>query len=62
VPKRAELAQGLGAPGGSASRQNARTVALARRISVVRHHMWRDGTDFRFTRDEAMAAMTLRTS
>jgi len=31
------------------------TVALARRIGVVLHRMWRDGTEFRFTRDEAMA-------
>jgi transposase len=36
------------------------TVALARRIGVVLHRMWRDGTEFRFTRDEAMAAMTPR--
>lgn len=32
------------------------TVALARRIGVVLHRMWRDGTEFRCTRDEAMAA------
>jgi transposase len=32
------------------------TVALARRIGVVLHRMWRDGTEFRFTRAEAMAA------
>ena len=32
------------------------TVALARRIGVVLHRMWRDGTEFRFTREEAMAA------
>lgn len=31
------------------------TVALARRIGVVLHRMWRDGTEFRFTRAEAMA-------
>ena len=31
------------------------TVALARRIGVVLHRMWRDGTEFRFTREEAMA-------
>lgn len=36
------------------------TVALARRIGVVLHRMWRDRTDFRFTRDEAMAAMAPR--
>jgi len=31
------------------------TVALARRIGVVLRRMWRDGTAFRFTREEAMA-------
>lgn len=31
------------------------TVALARRIGVVLHRMWMDETEFRFTRDEAMA-------
>jgi len=30
------------------------TVALARRIGVVLHRMWRDGTDFRFTREDAL--------
>ena len=34
------------------------TVALARRIGVVLHRMWRDGTEFRFTRKEAMALRT----
>ena len=29
------------------------TVALARRIGVVLHRMWKDGTDFRFTREDA---------
>jgi transposase len=29
------------------------TVALARRIRVVLHRMWKDGADFRFTREEA---------
>lgn len=31
------------------------TVALARRIGVALHRMWRDSTEFRFTRAEAMA-------
>ena len=35
------------------------TVALARRIGVVLHRMWRDGTGFRFTREEAMALRTV---
>ena len=34
------------------------TVALARRIGVVLHRMWRDGTAFRFTREAAMALRT----
>ena len=34
------------------------TVALARRIGVVLHRMWRDGTEFRFTREETMALRT----
>ncbi len=34
------------------------TVALARRIGVVLHRMWRDGAGFRFTREEAMALQT----
>ena len=33
-------------------------VALARRIAVVLHRMWRDGTEFRFTREDAMALRT----
>jgi transposase len=32
------------------------TVALARRIGVVLHRMWRDGTEFRFKRADAVAA------
>ena len=34
------------------------TVALARRIGVVLHRMWRDGTGFRFTREQAIALQT----
>ncbi len=34
------------------------TIALARRIGVVLHRMWRDGTEFRYTREEAMALCT----
>ena len=33
-------------------------VALARRIGVVLHRMWRDGTEFQFTREDAMALRT----
>lgn len=34
------------------------TVALARRIGVVLHRMWRDGSEFRFTRAVAMTSPT----
>lgn len=34
------------------------TVALARRIGVVLHRMWRDGNEFRFTRAAAAAMST----
>ena len=34
------------------------TVALAWRIGVVLHRMWWDGTEFRFTREAAMALRT----
>lgn len=32
------------------------TIALARRIGVILHRMWRDGTEFRFTRAKTSAA------
>jgi len=32
------------------------TVALARRIGVILHRMWQDGTEFRFKRIETAAA------
>jgi len=32
------------------------TVALARRIAVILHRMWIDGTDFRFSNSAAKAA------
>ncbi len=35
------------------------TIALARRIGVMLHTMWRDGTVFRFMRAEAMALRTV---
>lgn len=34
------------------------TVALARRIGVVVHRMWRDNAEFRYTRSDAVAATT----
>jgi hypothetical protein len=32
------------------------TVALARRIAVILHRMWVDGTDFRWSNDTAVAS------
>jgi hypothetical protein len=31
-------------------------VALARRLAVILHHIWVDGTAFRWTRKQATAA------
>jgi transposase len=31
-------------------------VALARRLAVIMHRIWVDGTEFRWTRQEASAA------
>lgn len=36
--------------------KNRATVALARRICVILHRMWRDGTAFEVTRESAIAA------
>ena len=32
-------------------------VALARRLAVIMHRIWVDGTEFRWTREQAAAAM-----
>jgi hypothetical protein len=32
------------------------TVALARKLAIVLHRMWVNGTDFRFGKEEASAA------
>ena len=31
-------------------------VALARRLAVIMHRIWVDGTDFRWSREQAVAA------
>jgi transposase len=36
--------------------QRRAIVALARRLAVIMHRMWRDGTDFRWTRQVSPAA------
>ena len=33
--------------------QKKAIVALARRLAVIMHRMWRDGTEFRWTREMA---------
>ena len=37
-----------------AGRRRAK-VALARKLAVVLHRMWRDGTEFRWSREKAIA-------
>jgi hypothetical protein len=32
------------------------TVALARKLAVILHRMWRDNTDFRWSRQEGQPA------
>lgn len=32
------------------------TVALARKLAIILHRMWRDGTDFHFGKEQAMSA------
>jgi transposase len=32
------------------------TVALARRLAVIMHRIWVDGTEFRWTREQAAVA------
>jgi transposase len=36
--------------------QRRAMVALARRLAVIMHRMWRDGTDFRWTRQASPTA------
>ena len=48
------LAQGLGDADRKARMKKA-IVALARRLAVILHRIWVDGTEFRWTR-EAVAA------
>ncbi len=34
-------------------------VALARRLAVIMHRIWVDGTEFRWTREQATAACSI---
>ena len=47
------VAEGLGHTGGEASRPED---GLARRLGVLMHRMWMDGSEFRWKRDGAAAA------
>ena len=35
-------------------------VALARRLAVIMHRIWVDGTEFRWSRQEACSSMTMQ--
>jgi hypothetical protein len=48
--QRLVLAQGLGDENPQASRHKA-VVALARRLAVIMHRIWVDGTEFRWTKE-----------
>jgi transposase len=45
------LAQGLGHADRQAPRDEKAIVALARRLAVILHRIWVDGTEFRWTRE-----------
>ena len=48
-------AQGLGGARRATPRLQARAVALARKLAIVLHRMWQDGTEFRWSREVAAA-------
>ena len=50
------LAQSLGDADRQAPREKKAIVALARRLAVIMHRIWVDGTEFRWTRERATAA------
>ena len=50
------VAQGLGDADCQAPRDEKVIVALARRLAVIMHRIWVDGTEFRWTREQATAA------
>ena len=49
------MAEGLGDADRQAPWKKA-IVALARRLAVIMHRIWVDGTEFRWTKQEAAAA------
>ena len=50
------LAQGLGDADARRRGMKKAIVALARRLAVIMHRIWVDGTEFRWTREQAVAA------
>jgi hypothetical protein len=49
------LAQGLGDEDRQVPGLKKAIVALARRLAVIMHRLWVDGTEFRWTREVAAA-------
>jgi hypothetical protein len=49
------LAQGLGDEDARRRGLKKAIVALARRLAVIMHRIWVDGTEFRWTREVAAA-------
>jgi hypothetical protein len=45
-------AQAMGSGNRQEARHEAPKVAVARKIAVILHHMWIDGTSFRWTNKE----------
>ncbi len=45
------VAEGLGDADRQAPRHERAIVALARRLAVIMHRIWVDGTEFRWTRE-----------
>ncbi len=50
------LAQGLGDADPRRRGVKKAIVALARRLAVIMHRIWVDGTEFRWTREQGAAA------
>ena len=50
------LAQSLGDAVARRRGMKKAIVALARRLAVIMHRIWVDGTEFRWTREQATAA------
>jgi len=47
------VAEGMGRASGPATRMRRAIVAVARRLAVVLHRMWVDGSEFRWNKASA---------